>query len=540
MTSVKDDSGLVIERMSRSFGQTRALNSVALTVGNGEIHSLAGENGSGKSTLIKILSGVLPPDSGTLTWQGAATRLTSPAAAQAAGISTVFQETLIAPEMSVRDNIFIGTDGLFRYRQRRNEEAAAGRRALVDLGLVGLDLDRPIWTLSLAERQLITIARAIVRPWKLLILDEATSALDSQQRDHLFDYLRAARAQGKSVLFTSHRMDEVRDLADRITVLRTGASVATMAVADASQAQILLHMSGRERGADATGSDVAMPNGQLRDLLPAPTRSPRPVLRVEDVIVRPQSQAISVEVSGGMILGLAGLEGQGQVDFAEIICGLRRPVAGQVMAAAAETANAATTANAPMSPVRSYRGANRLGIRYVPRDRRYEGLFGPLSVFDNFAVTAWTQLNRGGLLRQKEAKTRYTEFADASRLVAGAPGRLITTLSGGNQQKILLGRWIAMGPKVLVLNDPLRGVDANTKEELYGLFRNLARDGVAIIFLSTEIAELLTLTDQIAVFYEGSVVAMLPTDSTKETDVVGAMFGERGLTGSAPEAGVND
>ncbi len=328
-------------------------------------------------------------------------------------------------------------------------------------------------------------------------------------------------------------MDEVRDLADRITVLRTGSSVATMAVADASQAQILLHMSGRERGADVAGPDVAMPNGQLRDLLPAPSRSRRPVLRVEDVIVRPQSQAISIEVSSGMILGLAGLEGQGQVDFAEVVCGLRRPVAGRVLAAGAD-------ADTAMSPIRTYRGANRLGIRYVPRDRRYEGLFGPLSVFDNFAVTAWTQLNRGGLLRQKEAKTRYTEFAEASRLVAGAPGRLITTLSGGNQQKILLGRWIAMGPKVLVLNDPLRGVDANTKEELYGLFRNLARDGVAIIFLSTEIAELLTLTDQIAVFYEGSVVAMLPTDRAKETDVVAAMFGEHSLTAPVRGAGVND
>ncbi len=366
MTSVSENSGLLIERMSRSFGQTRALNSVELRVGNGEIHSLAGENGSGKSTLIKILSGVLQPDSGTLTWQGAAKRLATPAAAQAAGISTVFQETLIAPEMSVRDNIFIGTDGLFRYKQRRTDEAAAGRQALNDLGLGGLDLDRPMWTLSLAERQLTTIARAIVRPWKLLILDEATSALDAQQRDHLFDYLRAARAQGKSVLFTSHRMDEVRELADRITVLRTGASVATMAVADASHSQILAHMSGRDRGTDQAEPAVPMPDAQLRDLLPAPAQEPHPVLRVEEVIVRPDSQAISIEVSSGMILGLAGLEGQGQVDFAEIMCGLRRPVAGRVVAVGATAAE---------SPVRSYRSANRLGIRYVPRDRRYEGLF---------------------------------------------------------------------------------------------------------------------------------------------------------------------
>jgi ribose transport system ATP-binding protein len=247
------------------------------------------------------------------------------------------------------------------------------------------------------------------------------------------------------------------------------------------------------------------------------------VLRTEELTLRPSSRPISLEVCAGEILGLAGLEGQGQVEFVECLSGLRKPVSGQ---------SAALGAGGAAHPVRSYGAANRLGIRYVPRDRRHEGLFGPLSVFDNFAVTLWSDFNWFGVLRRQQAKKRFADFAESSRLVSASPARAISTLSGGNQQKILLGRWIAMRPRVLVVNDPLRGVDANTKEELYGLFRRLAADGVAIIYLSTEITELLTLTDQIAVFHEGSVVAMLPSETSSDTDVVAAMFGDEHTGGS--------
>lgn len=542
MTAADVASRLDIQDLSRSFGETRALRSATLRVAPGEIHSLAGENGSGKSTLIKILSGVLRPDSGTLTWEGDVKRhLASPSGAQAMGISTVFQETLFAPEMTVRDNIFLGTDRLFRYGRRKGAELDTARQAMTGLGLDGLDLDRPMWMLSLAERQLVTVARAIVRPWRLLILDESTSALDAQQRDRLFDYLRQARSEGKSVLFTSHRMDEVLGLADRITVLRQGTTVATMAVSEASRRGILGHMSGRAEVASMASADTAdivsaapsprlkadrleadrQAAGQPAGTVHAPVaRTPAlrtPVLQTQQLTLRLSSRPISLEVCAGEILGLAGLEGQGQVEFVECLSGLRKPVSGEL---------AALGADGGAHPVRHYSGANRLGIRYVPRDRRHEGLFGPLSVFDNFAVTLWSDLNRFGVLRRQQARKRFADFAQSSRLVSASPARAISTLSGGNQQKILLGRWIAMRPRVLVVNDPLRGVDANTKEELYGLFRRLAADGVAIIYLSTEITELLTLTDQVAVFHEGSVVAMLPSETSSDTDVVAAMFGD--------------
>jgi ribose transport system ATP-binding protein len=535
MTTLDVASRLDIENLSRSFGETKALRSATLRVAPGEIHSLAGENGSGKSTLIKILSGVLRPDGGTLTWEGEVKQhLSSPAGAQAMGISTVFQETLFAPEMTVRDNIFLGTDRLFRYGRRKGAELDTARQALSDLGLDGLDQDRPMWMLSLAERQLVTIARAIIRPWRLLVLDESTSALDAHQRDRLFDYLRDARSQGKSVLFTSHRMDEVLGLADRITVLRQGTTVTTMAVGEASRRGILGHMSGREDTADIVSAGPAprLENDRQAAGQPAVAGTPvvrTPVLQTQALTLRPSSRPISLEVRAGEILGLAGLEGQGQVEFVECLSGLRKPVSGAL---------AAQGGNGQFQPVRHYAGANRLGIRYVPRDRRHEGLFGPLSVFDNFAVTLWSDFNRFGVLRRQQARKRFADFAESSRLVSASPARAISTLSGGNQQKILLGRWIAMRPRVLVVNDPLRGVDANTKEELYGLFRRLAADGVAIIYLSTEITELLTLTDQIAVFHEGSVVAMLPSETSSDTDVVAAMFGDD-HPGAAKRAGAD-
>lgn len=519
-------SGLVIDGLSRSFGSTRALVSATLRLYPGEIHSLVGENGSGKSTLIKILSGVLAPDAGTLLWEGQAPQLGSPSSAQGAGIATVFQETLIVPEMTVRENIYLGTDRIFRYGHRKSQEITGAKSALSDLGLDGLDLDRPMWTLSLAERQLTTVARAMIRPWRLLILDEATSALDAQQRDRLFEYLRRATDQEKSVLFTSHRMDEVLGLADRITVLRQGATVGTMPTSEASRQGILTLMSGRADIADIVSADTGPDRSSDRNGHPTSDRSagtprttPRqPVLRVEELTLRATSKPISLEVSAGEILGLAGLEGQGQVEFVECLCGLRRPADGRAVVL--------NDSNEPHT-VRGYRAANRLGVRYVPRDRRYEGLFGPLSVFDNFAVTLWSDFNWLGVLRRRQARERYVDFAESSRLVAASPKRPVSVLSGGNQQKVLLGRWIAMRPRVLVVNDPLRGVDHNTKEELYRLFRRLAADGVAIVFLSTEIVELLTLTDQIAVFHEGSLVAMLPTEASSDTDVVAAMFGDR-------------
>jgi len=504
---------LELTGLSRSFGETRALVSASLAVKPGEIHALAGENGSGKTTLIKVLSGVLRADSGELRWAGRLARFPNPASAQSAGISTVFQETLVAPELSVRDNIVLGTDGVFRHRRTARDERLVAAQALNELGLEGLDLNRALWTLSLAERQIVTIARAIIRPWQLLILDEGTSALDTTQRDRLFAYLRRARAEGRSVLFTSHRMDEVAQLADTVSVLRLGETVARLAMAETSPRQVLVLMAGR-RSVDRALAASEHPRVEPHPVAREGTRVP--VLRIQDLALRRGASTMALAVDRGEILGLAGLEGQGQVDLAECVCGLQRPASGAVLIA---------DGSGTWRAVRNFGDANRRGIAYVPRDRKQEGLFFSLSTLDNFSLTLMRELNHIGVIRPSVVRLRYGEYAELLHLKVRHSSDPVGTLSGGNQQKVLLARWLSTRPQILVLNDPLRGVDANTKEELYQLFRKLAADGLAIVLVSTEILELLTLCDRIAVFHDGGLQAVLPAARTTDTDVVAAMFG---------------
>ena len=509
---------LELAALARSFGETRALTDGSFEVKPGEIHALAGENGSGKSTLIKLLSGVLRPDAGEIRLDGAGLRLADPRAAQLAGITTVYQETLVVLDLTVQDNLFIGTEGVFRHRHSRREERAAGQAALAELGLEHIDLDSEVRTLSLADQQLVTIGRAIVRPWRLLILDESTSALDASGRDRLFDYLRRSRAAGKSILFTSHRMDEVQTLAEVVTVLRQGAAVGTLPISEVPPARMLELMAGRELQLrvvdDAEGQVVAAP----RQVETAPRE---PVLRVTDLQLRRSSRSFSIEVRTGQILGVAGLEGHGQAEFTDALCGLHQAVAGTV-----------EIDDRGWRPVRSFAEANRHRIAHVPRDRKTAGLFAALSTIDNFAMALLPTLNRLGIVRTSAIGSEFRAHAKLLRLHFGRAGGAVSTLSGGNQQKVLLGRWLATRPRVLVLNDPLRGVDANTKEELYELFRALAADGLTIVLLSSEILELLGLCDEIAVFYDGDLQRLMPGPGSTEMDIIHAMFG-----GSAEEAG---
>ncbi len=502
---------LHMSRLSRSFGETQALSDASLTVRRGEIHSIAGENGSGKSTLMKILGGVVKPDAGDITWQGKTVRFSTPRAAQEAGISMVFQETLVVPEFTVRDNIFLGTDGMFRHHRHREAETREAAAALANLGLDDLDVETPLWQLSLAERQLITIARAIVRPWRLLILDESTSALDLGQRNQLFEYLRSAKVEGKSVLFTSHRMDEVQQLADTVSILRLGKSVARLAMSTTSAAQILQLMAGRTTVERVRAAEEAKPLQATRQVADAPS-----VLRVQEVCLRRNSRPMSLALSKGEILGVAGLEGQGQVEFADCIAALTKPAAGRIEILGKDGS---------WGTAKSFADANRRGIAFVPRDRRHEGLFGPLSILDNFGFGVYPELSTWGWLRRRAIMARFLQYAEHTRLVYGSMSDTIGTLSGGNQQKVLLGRWLATHPRILVLNDPMRGVDANTKEELYNLLRSLAEEGLSVVLVSTEILELLTLADRIAVFHEGNLQALIPIAGTTDTEVMAAMFG---------------
>jgi ABC-type sugar transport system ATPase subunit len=494
---------LEAKNLRRTFGETIALDSCSVSIVQGEIHAVVGENGSGKSTLIKVLSGIVGAESGALEWDGAPFQVSSPRAAQAAGIATVFQETLILPEMSVRDNIMLGLDGVVRRKASQARERELVQDSLAVLGMANLNIEKLAGALSLAHRQLVGVARALLRPWRLLILDESTSAIDIEDRDSLFEALRNFSDQGRSVLFVSHRMDEIDSLADRATVLRSGRSVATLERGSFSSEMLLELMSNPER---ARAEKVARA-GRRRG-----TRV-EPVVSIRGLTVRTGRPAFDFDLYPGEIVGAGGLEGHGQVAFLECVAGARRPVTG--------------TVRAQEALIRSERDAVRSKIAFMPRDRKTEGIFAPLSILDNVTVSALKGLARWGVLRWSE-RTQLAKDICRDMNVKMAGLRVpIASLSGGNQQKALLGRLIATKPRVLILNDPMRGVDLAAKAELYEALVNLTANGAAILLLSTELVEFCQLCDRVAVFHDHAISAVLERDALDERTLIDAMFAHR-------------
>lgn len=488
--------------LRRTFGETVALDACSLEVRAGEIHAVVGENGSGKSTLIKILSGIISPQSGSLAWQGEPARFKSPHAAQLAGIATVFQETLVLLDMSIRDNVMLGLDGVIRRSVTPDREVEMTREVLLLVGLGDLDIEQLTGGLSLANRQLVGVARALMRPWRLLILDESTSAIDIEDRDRLFDVLRGFSAAGRSILFVSHRMDEIESLADRITVLRSGRSVATLSIADSSTEALLELMSTRE------GAQAAEGHGSKR----VGTVSSESVINVRQFAVQADHPGFDFDLHAGEIVGVGGLEGHGQAEFLECVAGFRRAPFGTIEAGGA--------------PLRTRKDATRQGIAFLPRDRKTEGIFAPLSVIDNITVSCLRELARWGIINPSRRDAKAAAIAERTKVKMTSPKLPIASLSGGNQQKALLGRLIATDPRVLILNDPLRGVDLGAKRDLYEVLTQLAAAGVAIVLLSTELVELCLLCDRVVVFHDQTVSAVIDRSALDERILIAAMFGQ--------------
>jgi ABC-type sugar transport system ATPase subunit/ribose/xylose/arabinose/galactoside ABC-type transport system permease subunit len=481
---------LRIEGLAKAFGPTTALRECSLELRSGEVHALMGENGSGKSTLVKILSGVHRPDAGRVLIEQAPLRARSPRAAIGtvlsepapmaarspraaigAGIATVFQEVQCVPAQSVLDNLWLGQDGIVRRAgtppARRRERA---RAVLTELLGTCPDLSAPAGALSLSERQALAIGRALLREPRILILDEASSALDVATRDRLFAVVRRLTAAGGAVLFISHRMDEVTEIADRITVLRSGESVATLDRAEAAADRLVELMTGGEQLVQA---EAAAPAGRAE---------------AGDVVLT----ADGLELRAGEIVGLAGLEGQGQDAYLQAL----------------------RLAGGP--------GAR---IAYVPRDRREESIFPPLSVRENFTAATLRADVRAGLISVRRAAARFDRYRDRLQIRLGRDRDPITTLSGGNQQKVVIARALAAGPRVLLLNDPTRGIDIGAKRDIYALLRELAASGMAIVMLSTEVDEHLELMDRVLVFRDGRPAAGLERDQLSRASIVGEFFG---------------
>jgi ribose transport system ATP-binding protein len=472
-----------MEGISKRYGGVRALEKADLEVKAGRVHAILGENGAGKSTLIKIMSGVVMPDEGRMRLDGHEVNFANPAAANAAGIVCIFQELSLIPDLSVADNIVVsnppGRFGLIdRKAQRRIAEAALARAGGEDIHPMALVRD-----LALSRRQIIEIARALSRSPRVLILDEATSALAAADVKRVFDVLRRLKAEGIALLYISHRMHEIAQLADDCSVFRNGRRIATYEAGTKSDNEVVEMMIGREY------SHVFPPKPA------AQASSAAPLLEARNLSWAPRLNDISFSVRAGEVVGLGGLDGQGQRELLLALFGVLRGIGGQILI------------DGKAVNIASPRAAKAAGIAMalIPEDRKTEGLMLQMSVRDNLSFAALSELAHGGIIdrdAEQEAVDAMIKLlairTDGVSVPAGA-------LSGGNQQKLVIAKWLMRKPRIILLNDPTRGIDVGTKQEIYQLLRKLADAGAAIVLYSTDYDELIGCCDRVLVLYDGTV-----------------------------------
>jgi ABC-type sugar transport system ATPase subunit len=499
---------LRVTNVAKAFGPTQAVRDASFELRAGEVLALVGENGCGKSTMVKILSGVHQPDAGEIELDGEVVgAMSTPQQAQRRGIVTVFQEVLVAESCSVLDNIWLGIDDTWRTRVPMKEKRTRATEVLDQLLGRHIDLGMAVEELSLSDRQACSIVRALLRDPKILILDEATSALDVATRDRLFEMVAERSRAGAGAIFITHRMDEIERIGDRITVMRSGVTVGELDRGHWTTRQLVQMMT----GADALGAE-----GRER-LAPAADRRGDVVLSVRGLKLRPDGAPIDLEVRAGELIGLAGLEGQGGNTFLEALRG-GVVTDGEVV----------RHVNGKEAVIGSPADAADYDIAYVPRERRLDAVFAWMSIRENFALPTLRRDSRFGWLRTRASKRRLAAYKDRLGIVLGSPEDSIMTLSGGNQQKVIIARWLAYGPRVLLLNDPTRGIDIGAKNDLYALFGALAAEGLAVVMLSTELDEHIELMDRVLVFREDELFKEFERSEVTRERLVAAFFGEEG------------
>ena len=489
---------LALSHVSKRYGGVRALQNVDFSCRRGSIHAVLGENGAGKSTLIKIISGVVQPDEGTIALDGHATTLPNPQSANAAGIVCIFQELSLMPDLSVADNIGIADPPrrfgfINRRAQRRQTEDLLARVGCEDINPLA-----QIRSLPLSRRQMVEIAKALGRHPRLLILDEATSALTASDVEKVYAILHGLRDQGLSLLYISHRMHEIEELADTCSVFRNGQHIDTFAKGERSDEQIVHMMIGRDI------ATVYPPK------LARAARNAPPVLEARGIAWEDRLHGIDVSVERGEILGLGGLDGQGQRELLLALFGVLRGVSGRI------------TVDGKLQHIDSPGRAKSpaIGMALIPEDRKTEGLMLPMSVADNISVAALGGMTRGLVIDRSLEARRIEEMVAALKIKVGDVANPVATLSGGNQQKVVIAKWLLTGARIVLLNDPTRGIDVGTKQELYQLLRDLAAAGTAIVLYSTDYDELIGCCDRVLILYDGRIVRTLEGGDITEANII--------------------
>ena len=492
----REVSLLEVRAITKGFAGVQALQGVDLTVYPGEVHCVLGQNGAGKSTLIKTLSGVHQPDSGEIIWRGEVVSIPNPEAALQLGIATMYQELDVVDGLTVAENIFLGhehaTGGVLRVGE-------ANRLAKELMGRLGHSDIRPnteVGQLSAANKQIVSMARALSRDIRLIIMDEPSAVLDSGEVHNLFRVVRELTAQDIAVVYISHRLEEIRQIGDRISVIKDGRSTASgLDAMDTPTPELIRLMTGRDV-ANVFPPAVAVPAA-------APV-----VLAVDGLSLRRHFHDVAFTVRAGEIVGLAGLVGSGRSEILETIYGARKPSSGSV-----------TVAGSVLKAGSVWAAVNA-GIGLSPEERKSQGLILDEPVFKNVTLSTFSRFAKGGLLNERGERQAAVREMNALELRPADPDRAARTLSGGNQQKILLARWLVHGTKVLLLDEPTRGVDVGARAEIYALIRRLAAAGTAIVVVSSEIEEVLGLADRVLVIGDGRVLA---TSASSDIDEHGVL-----------------
>ena len=496
---------LQTKAVTKSFGGVQALRGVDFSLVPGQIHALVGENGAGKSTLIKVLTGVYRPDGGQFWYAGTAASFDTPAQAQHRGISTIYQEVNLVPSLSVARNIFLGREP--RSRFRLVDVAAMNRRAAELCQRLGIDLDvtEDLGRLGLGTQQMVALARAVSVDSRVVIMDEPTSSLESREVATLFDVARGLRDSGVGLVFVSHRLDELWRLCDTVTVLRDGLQVHTGPMADLSRLELVSLMLGR--------SVEEVERGGTTDFGTSHLKGREPSLKVRGIEVRNTLANIDLDVRPGEVVGLGGLLGAGRSETVKAIYGALPMQGGEV------------SVNGHRVRSNSVPHALRSGIALLSEDRKAEGIVPALSVRDNIALAVLPRLSRFGVVSEAKVDDVVRVFMARLRIKASSPGQSVRSLSGGNQQKVLLARWLCTEPTVLLLDEPTRGIDVGAKSEVQALIDELADKGLAVVLISSEIDELVEGSDTVVVLRDGVVHATLSGADVSNSMLLSALAG---------------
>jgi galactofuranose transport system ATP-binding protein len=491
---------LGVSEVSKRFGGVVALDRVSMELRAGEVHALVGENGAGKSTLIKILTGVYQPDEGTIVYRDTEVTFARPRDAQVAGISTIYQEVNLVPLLSVARNLFLGHEptnrlGLIDFGRMHRDATAVLARHGIDV-----DVRRPLRQLGLGVQQMVAIARAVSADHRVVIMDEPTSSLEPREVERLLEVVDVLRRDGVAVVYVSHRLDEVFRLCDRVTVLRDGRRVHTGPIAAITRLELVSRMLGRDI------ADVARARTRFNER--DTTRTAEPVLRATGLTRRHVLDHVSVEARAGEVVGLAGLLGSGRSETAKAIYGAEPLDEGTV-----EVGGSTIQSGSP-------RAAIAAGIALIPEDRKAEGIVPTLSVRDNIVLASLPTMSKVGFLSDRRQDAVVERLMTRLRIKASGPDQRVGELSGGNQQKVLLARVLCLDPRVLILDDPTRGIDVGAKAEIQALISELAGQGMAVVLISSELEEVVEGSDRIVVLRDGTVVGTLAGDEISEDGVM--------------------